>query len=413
MNAPLASPPQQPAPAQTLLDGITVTDLVVQIRRILRFLRKYWVLLIAGAAVLGALGGVAGFLMPRTQSAFFEVRLVPKVSDNPVAVFSRSNIEFFASAETNFRSVSLVQETLNELGISLERPEDIFAIRDRLQFYPIGHNTYRGTFMDADADDARSFLEHHSENYLKEEIRKTLGVIEGEMRFLKERLSETEAELVASESNLQEFRELHADGLPEQAEQHYNTLRALQQRKIETEAELDQVALELKLNREKLAGEKLFVESKVISTQRKTPFQDAIVGLKKDLADSLSAGMNKSHPKVTRLQDLIERYSILAQEQASLVETETEESRNPIYESIQDTIYQLEVREQVARKSYEQILGNLEGVTAIVANLPELQKRYAQLTRNYEVTSDLQHRIYNQYKVTELQLSLFSSPSPA
>jgi len=175
---------------------------------------------------------------------------------------------------------------------------------------------------------------------------------------------------------------------------------------VETEAELEQFALELKLNRDKLSGEKLFVESKVISTQRKTPFEDALVGLKMQLAEGRAAGMNDQHPKVKTLMALMDKYEELAKQEASPQETETERTRNPVYTSIQDSIYQLEVRESVARKTYEHIGANLTRVAAIVDQLPELERRYAQLTRNYESTSDLQKRIFNQFKVTELQLSL-------
>jgi succinoglycan biosynthesis transport protein ExoP len=337
----------------------------------------------------------------------------PKVADNPVAAFTRANVIFFSSPEQNFKAAPLVQKSAEKAGLDGSTPEKLADIQDSLFFYPIGDNTYRGQFTDVSTEVAERFLKIHVETYRDTEIAKTLGTITGEMDFLKERLTQVEKEMEDSELALQQFREEHADGLPEQAEQHYNTLRALEGRKIETEAELGQVALELKLNKEKLAGEKLFVESKVISTQRKTPFEDAIVGLKQDLAKARSAGMNDEHPKVKSINSLIEQYTKLAAEQSQVVDTETEKSRNPVYESIQDAIYQLEVRETVARNRFDQIKTNLESVTNIVAHLPGLQKKYAQLMRNYEVTAELQRKIFNQYKVTELQLSLEKTAAAA
>lgn len=394
------------APAETLLDGITIDDIVKLVRRVWHFLRTWWMWMAIGAAAFAVLGAIVGFLMPLRHSAIYEVRLVPKVSDNPVAAFTRSNLLFFASPEQNFKAVPLVQKTAETIGIDASTSEKLADVQDSLYFYPIGENTFRGQFTDKNPELALKFLTAHSELYRDAEIAKTLGTIQGEMDFLTERLKQVEAELETSELALKEFREKHADGLPEQAEQHYNTLRALQTRKIENEADLEQVALELKLNREKLAGEKLFVESKVISTQRKTPYQDAVVGLRQELARARAAGMNDEHPKVKSLTKLVDEYTKLAEDENKIVDTETEKSRNPVYESVQDAIYQLEVRESVTRNSYDQIKANLERVTEIVARLPELQKQYAQLMRNYEVTSDLQRKIFNQYKVTELQLSL-------
>lgn len=405
MTAPLENKARH-EPDATLLDGLTFADLIVALRQIAAFVRKYWLRIAIATVVGGIIGAALAFATPKTHRATFEVRLVPRVADNPVAAFSRSNVEFFASAEQNFRSIALIQKTCEKLEIPTVQPETLADIQHRLSFYPIAENTYRGNFSSADAEQALAFLSQHADLYLNEEIEKTLGIIRSELDFLSDRLDEVEEELVEDESALQEFREKHADGLPEQAEQHYNTLRGLQIRNIECAAELEQVALELKLNREKLAGEKVFVESKVISTQRKTPFEDNVVRLRMELAAARAAGMNDDHPKIKKLLEMIERNTELAKEQASVKETETEQSRNPIYQSIQDTIYQLEVQESVARNRQQQIARDLERVTKIVSELPELERRYAQLTRNYEATSDLQKRIFKQFKVTELQLSL-------
>jgi uncharacterized protein involved in exopolysaccharide biosynthesis len=410
----MENPKDKPfAPAETLLDGITIDDVIVLLKRAWKFLRAWWLWMVGGAGALSLLGLLAGFLLPIRHNAIYEVRLVPKVADNPVAAFTRANVIFFSSPEQNFKAAPLVQKSAEKAGLDGSTPEKLADIQDSLFFYPIGDNTYRGQFTDVSTEVAERFLKIHVETYRDTEIAKTLGTITGEMDFLKERLTQVEKEMEDSELALQQFREEHADGLPEQAEQHYNTLRALEGRKIETEAELGQVALELKLNKEKLAGEKLFVESKVISTQRKTPFEDAIVGLKQDLAKARSAGMNDEHPKVKSINSLIEQYTKLAAEQSQVVDTETEKSRNPVYESIQDAIYQLEVRETVARNRFDQIKTNLESVTNIVAHLPGLQKKYAQLMRNYEVTAELQRKIFNQYKVTELQLSLEKTAAAA
>lgn len=394
------------APNESLLDGITILDLIKVAKRVLRFLRTWWLYPVAAALALAVLGGVGGLLMPTNHKATFTVRLVPKVSDNPVAAFTRSNVEFFTAPDQNFRAEPLLRQTCKAMGIDADDWKTFNDVSGRLGFWQVGHNTYEGVFTDASAEAAQKFLETHMANYRDSEIAKTIGTIQAEMNFLTDRLKQVESELNASETALQEFQEKHADGLPEQAELHYNSLRGLQGKKIELQAELEQVSLELKLNREKLAGEKLFVESKVISTQRKTPYEDQLVVLKADLAKLRAAGLNGAHPRVKQTENLIATYAKLAEEEKVPETTETEKSRNPVFQSIQDTIYQLEVREKVAQNSFTQVESNLARVAEIVDRLPALQRTYAELTRNYETTADLQRRIFNQYKVTELQLAL-------
>ncbi len=395
----------QTPPEETLFDGVTVRELVRQGIRFLGFVRRHIVLALGLGILLGALGGVVAVLLPKTEKAFMDIRLVRDASQNPVAKFE-SNLVFFASVEQNFRSPALAARTLGEMLGRDPEPAEVDGFLERLTIYPTAPSTYYLEVSHDEAERALALLKKHSELYIESEIDKSLGGVEAEATFLREQVAQVEADLAASEEALQQFRENHADGLPEQAQLHYNALRGLERRKIEVEAKLDQYALELELNREKLSGEKLFVESKVISTQRKQPFLDSIVDLKKELADARASGMTGEHPKVVRLERLIEDYQRLSNSQSAVEQEETEQKRNPIYESIQDTIYQLEVAEAVARKEFEQVSRDLATVREIVQRLPELERRYTSLTRNYEATSDLQTRIFNQLKVVELQIEL-------
>ena len=96
----MENPKDKPfAPAETLLDGVTLEDVIALLKRAWKFLRAWWLWMVGGAGALAVLGLLAGFLLPIRHNAIYEVRLVPKVADNPVAAFTRANVTFFASPE--------------------------------------------------------------------------------------------------------------------------------------------------------------------------------------------------------------------------------------------------------------------------------------------------------------------------
>ncbi|MEI7632813.1 MAG: hypothetical protein WCK47_00870 [bacterium] len=403
---PKPTPPPGPRIQPTMMDGLTVKDIVNQVKRFFRFLKKYWLLLMVGSVLGGIAGVLTVFLLPSKAAATFQIRLVPRFLENPVARYERQNTEFFRSAEQTFNSSPLITLTLKSLGETTPTEAQIFSIERNLSFYPIGEHVYQGRFTSRDAKSAFTFLSSHVAMYLETEISKTLRGIQGEADFLTKKIKETDKELRDSEVALQEFREKHADGLPELAREHYYFLRQVQQAKIEVQAKLDQTRLELKLNKEKLAGEKLFVESKVISSQRAQPYQDAMVRAQKDMAEARASELSDDHPEIKRLTALVGFLKELNEQAQKTSDTEIERTRNPIFESIQDAVYQLEVQEEVARTEYDQITTNLKQAESIVAALPELQKVYAELNRNYGVTQQFHAKLLEQLQVAQTQLDL-------
>lgn len=398
---------------ETLLDGVTLVELVQIARTVLGFLRSYWAWGVL-PLVAGALAGALWAVMVKSPSpATFDVRLVPTANENPVAKFERSNVEYFRSAEQNFRSLPLIAKTLDALGESSPSMARLDEVQKRLLFYAIGHQTYTGRYSGPDEDWSLAFLKGHVKTYLESEIAKTLRVIKSEAEFLERHLKKVEQEQEASEQALRRFKEQHSDGLPEHAKEHTLVLQMLRRRKRECLAKLSRMRLELKLNRDKIKGEKLFVESKVISTQRAQPYQTAITEVNLKIARAQAGRMKGNHPEMKRLKRLKELLHSLSEQSSKRSKTEIETGRNPIYESIQDTIYQLEVSESVALKELEDVESALEKTERIVARLPELEARYADLTRAYATNSQLYDQIFKQLKVTRLQLDLERASSEA
>lgn len=396
-----------PPPHETLADGITIRDLVRQAMWVLRFLRANLFFMFVCGVAGALLGATLGIVMPAKATAKFSIRLIGKVQQNPVGNYERENVAFFASAEQNFASEFLVRSTLEKMGVKEPSDKQVDDVQRRLKFYPLGNNTFVGQYTDKTSSGALGFLQTHVQNYLDTEIGKTLLTIQTEADFLKVQLKQIEADLKQSETDLKDFKENNSDGLPDQAREHYTYLRATQQRKTELEAKLESTRLELKLNKDKLTGEKLFVESKVISTQRAQPYQDAMVRVSKDLAEAKAAKLRDEHPEVIRLTELAKYLQKMNDAAKASSDTEeVEKRRNPIYESIQDAIYQLEVVDEVTSKELEQVIGKVARAQKIVDKLPVLEQKFVDITRNYSTNQRLHDKVYEQLRTAEVQVQL-------
>lgn len=405
-HEPSAVPGEWDEAAPTLADGLTLREFILFLARIKRFLLRQWICLIFPGLLGGSIGVALAYVLPPAAVAVCEIRLVPTTAENPVSRFKRSNVEYFRSTEQNFLSQPLIKKTLMALGEKDIGDDRLSRVRSKLNFYSIAHKTYRGQFRaDSDAQ-SMAFLKEHVKQYLDSEIKKTLKVIQAEESFLSQQLKQVEEELKKSESRLREFKEKHSDGLPAQAKEHYAIYRGLEQRRRDALASKQRMELELKLNKDKLSGQKLFVESKVISTQRAQPYQSAIVDINCQISRAKAGGMTEKHPELIRLRKLTGLLKALSLSTNKQSKTEIERTRNPIYESIQDSIYQLEISYDVASKKLDRINQDLVAMKEIVRKLPRLEALYAELTRDYNTNSQIYEQILKQLKVTQVQLDL-------
>ena len=383
-------------------DELSLRGLLLQSRRVIRVFLPYYRSILA-LTLIGLIGGVLSyFLLPPARTAVFEISLIPAPAENPVQRFERSNVTFFRSAQQNFRSPTLIRNTLIALGEPDPSPGELSSIQSRLTFDAIFSNTYRGTYSSKGAADAVSFLEKHVHLYLDTEIEKTLKVIRAEADFLQKQLADTEEALQTTEAELLRFKQENIDGLPDQARQYYDLLFELQKRQSEVDKEIGRIRSLHQVDRGKLDVAEPLVQSRVLETR---PYQSAIVDINRQIAEARASGMDEEHPEVQRLNAQAEELRRLAAS-GDGGETESERRRNPAYEALQDNLRQLEVAERTAIGESARIKRDLERVKAVVDKLPRLEADYSGLMRSYDATKDLHTRIFQQLKTTELQLEL-------
>jgi uncharacterized protein involved in exopolysaccharide biosynthesis len=353
--------------------------------------------------VAAALGVATVFAMPPPSTAAFEVRLTPKTAQNPVYQFERANVEFFASAETNFRSPELVRATLEALGEKSPPRAAIAQARDRLKFDTVGLRTYRGSYSDPAPNRAVEFLETHVNSYLDTEIEKTLKVIRAEVDFLQGQLAQNERELRRIENELKSFKQQHLDGLPDQAKEQFTSRLTLRTRQSELAGQLERLTLELGLARRRLESEDPLLQRKANSAEG---HQSALAETNRKLAEARASGLGSEHPEVQRLKKHAGELERLSRETPATEPAAAERLGGPMLKEMRNRVLELEVQRTATQNELGRVSALLGDVDRAVRSLPEVEARYAELTRSYDSTKSIRDKLFEQFKASELQVEL-------
>ena len=384
--------------------GVDIQEIIRKVRMVVLFFLPYWKMIAALGILFAIAGGMSVKLTPPTRTASFIVNLIPKVRNNPVAEYG-GNVAFFKSAEQNFRAGQQVAKTLTELGEENITPGLVAALQGSLNFESVGPpqpNTYRGSFSDRNGEYAVKFLETHLKLFLETEIEKTLRLMKNETEFLADQLNQTEKELQRTESELLQFKKENIDGLPAQAQANYSLLFNLQQEKSRVELALTRARAQ-----QKLSEEQMRIESPLIEAERTTsdPYRDVIATKNRLLVEARAAGKGTAHPDVQRLtRELTELKRLSKKAQKDAKETVT--AQNPTYRRIADQLRSYQLSETVAIKELAKLERRIQNVRKLVARLPELEAKHAELTRSYGAAQQKYKRLYDQLSAQKIQLEL-------
>lgn len=393
--------------------GITIADVIEKVQLVYNFFRPYWKSILACGFVGAAIMAGIFLLNPPMKKAVFEVNLVPGITENPIGRIASGNIAFFKSAEQNFKSSSLIRKTLAEFGEPEEAitPGLIASIQERLSFASVGPpvpNTYRGSYTAPTGDDAQRYLKKHVDVYLRTEIEKTLQVIQGQVDFLRAQLAEREKELRRTEAERLEFKRKNLDGLPEQARSHYDRLFGLKQTLSDAKMQELKLNAQIAMNARRLKSEAPLVEARRLQS---TPYRDELIALNRDLIKARADGKGDQHPDIIALERRKEELGRLSRTTSS--DKEVERRRNPLYDAITNEIRTLEVARSASYNQRREVLKEIEKSEKLVKRLPELEARYAELTRNYGTVQELYAKIYERLQFAELQYDLEKTQAAA
>lgn len=414
---PVLPPHPQPAPEAPASGAnvglghepeLTFNDYLAMAKRTALFFLPHWKT-IAAVVLVGALGGVASFyIKPPPKRAFFEMSLMPDARETRVNTFESGSVSFFTATEQNFRSLNLIQKTLEDLGNTNPSDEFVTAIQRFLEFQEVGDpyartQTIMAGFSSKDGDFAVTFLKNHLENYLDTEIEKKLKVITVESDFLRTQATEAKAALDRAQQALLAFKERNIETLPDQARQYYELLFDLQRRQSDASKEIDSVKAALQLDRARLTREAPLVRSSV-STSR--PYAQAIAEINGKIAAARAKGLADAHPDVVQLKKQLQELETLADKFNKTGGGDEIKSTNPEYQDIRSTLRRLEAQRELARSEATRVEADLRKVKGIVEAMPKIEAEYKDLSRDFESAQDLYKDLTDKMKATQLQVEL-------
>lgn len=381
----------------------TFDEQIDKFLNLVKIVRRNWVPLFAATALCALVGNASVFVSPPPSEASFSMRLTPSVSQNAMERSEQAHLEFYAAAQQNFMSPPLVERTMMSLGQPKPDQERLTATLGSLKFEGVSRQIYVGSYRDRDPQFAVTFLRRHLDNYLGSEIQKTIHVNQTQVEFLSARLKEREEELQRTENELREFKNKNIEGLPEYAQEHFTSREALYTRRSELSAQLSRTNLELGAARKRLAEESPLDASRVQSAQ---PYQQSLIDIRRRLAEARGRGLGDLHPDVVTLKRQAADMEALANQAKSTNATVLERNANPGLLALRHRVGDLEVAAKAAGAELGEVNAQLARLDNIFGKMPDVEARYAQLTRSYAVNKEMHAKLFEQLRESQLQLEL-------
>jgi polysaccharide export outer membrane protein len=388
----------------------SLDDVLLKILKVWRYLRQRAWLIFSLAAVGLAVGAASFKYYAPVRAAFCTVTLHPTPMANPIEFDARQaqseSTQFFAGAETAFKSNQNVMAALKRIG--MPNPSEPFAesIAKRMAFENLGNHAYlvkyTPSFFSARNDWHVRLLDAHIKCYVETEIEKTLKVFVAEVDFLRTQTDAAEKRLDEISQETVKFREANSDQILAQG-----TLAGgpaeLESRRIEVSARIERLAGELEGVRSQLSRGSMLNQAKSQSVQAD---RDALGGVNRKLAELRAQGFADGHPDVERLLTEQKNLQRLVDEHVHSDVTLFEKRSNVAYDSLQSQADQLEAQLRAARAERGTIESSLRSLRTVSSQSPKVNARLEELVRMKEEVERQHGLLFDRLKKAEVQLQL-------
>lgn len=390
------------APEEPEEPPVTLEQRIEQLKRFFAVIRRNWVPLFLCAAFGALLSDALVFLNPPLSIAKCRLRVTPPPTEKPNS-WDRDNTSFYTPLEQSFLSPKLVEQTLVAMGNPKPSQYRVAGSLRSLSFKQAAFATYEGSFGGTDPQYAVDFLTKHLETFLKVEISHAVHVAKTEVEFLDQRVKEREAELRKTEAELEKFKAENLVGLPEFAGEHVTTREGLYKRRSELSALMSRANLELGAAKKRLA------EEDPVKTRRAegaAPYETALVDVKRRLGEARAKGLGDQHPEIVMLMKQDEELQALANRARNAQVTATDRATNVGLIDLKNRLADADVAARAAGAELGEVNAQLRRLDGIVGKLPEVEMKFAELTRSYTVNQELHAQLFSQLRQKQLALDL-------
>ncbi len=395
LTGQMSEPPEPPPP--------TIEERIHRAKEMLKVVKRNGLILFAGAA-LGALGGDARvFWKPPLAEATFEIRITPGATNDQMHTYDRDNRGFYTAAAQAFLNQRLVEQTMEGVGFKHPTRQQIDDMTTGLDFDSVAFMTFEGKYSNRDPEFAVKFLRLHLNNFLDSEVAKNIRVVQAEVDFLADRVKERDTELARIEGELSAFKSKHLEGLPEFTGSHMTSREALIARRGDLSAQLTRANLELAAARKRLKEAAPLAAGKVAEA---APYTAALVDVNRKLGEARAKGLGNLHPEVQALAKQKADLERMRDEALKKDSSKLEQDANTGLVELRNRVTDLEVAAKGTGAELGEVNGQLSRIEGIVSTIPETEARYAELTRSYTASKELQAKLFEQLKSAQLKLDL-------
>jgi pSer/pThr/pTyr-binding forkhead associated (FHA) protein/uncharacterized protein involved in exopolysaccharide biosynthesis len=382
----------------------TLEERMETLMRALNFLKRSWLPIFCGAALFGLLATASVLVSPPTTQAQFKLRISMKPTENPGERPNRDEItQFYSAAEQNFTNPKLIEKTLTDVkGTRPARGEVNGAIK-ATSFESIALATYEGLFTSSDPEFAYRFLNTHLKNYLASEVERTIRGIQAEVDFVSGRLKESEQELQKTESELKDFKLKHLQALPGFEREQMSSRSALLLRRSDLSAQLTKTNLELELAKKRLTEAAPLLSKRVENAQ---PYEASLTEVRRKLGEARAKGYGPEHPEVQTLTKQQAELQRMADEARRTEASVLDREANPGLVELKNRVGDLAVAAKGIGAELGEVNAQVQRLDNIVGAAPEVEARYAQLTRSYDSTREIHGKLFERLRTSQLRLEL-------
>lgn len=394
----LSNPP--PEPEQK---SLTIEERIAQLKRLLAILRRNWLPFFVAMALCALAGNISVLLRPPPAEASVKIRITPPPEEREESWDTQGQAARVAAVRDAFVQPSLIEGTLFKMGGVRPDSGRVGNTKSAMSLEGSGRDVYVGKYSHRDASFAVEVLRHHVENFLATEIKKNLTVQQAAVDFLAAQVKDRERELVQMEEELKKFKAVNLERLPEFANDHVSNREALLARKMELGALVSKANLELAQARKRLAEEAPLLTKRAESV---SPYEQSLIDVKRKLGEARGKGLGSQHPEVVALvKQEVELQKMAEQARAAEVTGIAREGNAGLI-ALRNQVGDLEVATKAAGAELGAVNEMLNRQNAIVGDLPEIEARYAQLTRSYNVSKDIHAKLFGELRDSQLKLDL-------
>lgn len=384
-------------------EGPSLEEQIAKLVKIWAIVRRNWIPLVVGMAICGLIGNLTVFASPPPSEATFRLRITPPQFDERTRDIEDAHQQFFTIAEQDFHSTPVIERMLENLGELHPNAGRIEGMRAQLKFTTTEYMTYVASFRHGDPRFAVTVLKAQLQSYLAYELSRTLHVVQAEVEFLSERVKEREVELRKTEDELRAFKAQHLEGLPENSTNRIDSRETLLIRRADLGAQLSKQNLALEAARKTLAQETPALSKRVDSA---IPYEQSLGEAKRKLVEARAKGLGDQHPEIVTLNTQIANLQRLADQARHTDATDLERAANPKLLELRNRVSDLEVASKGAGAELGAVNGLLNRLDSIVKTMPEIEAKYAQLTRSYTVNKEMHSQLFEQLRASQLKLEL-------